>query len=85
VTIFSNFCFIAYAADLISMLRYLSRPSLFILVQCLCVSAEPKGSSVALLTTFVQLGFSSDGVRDDKKVQFSTDLLKQRHRFLYRK
>jgi len=36
-------------------------------------------------TNFVQLSFSSDRVMTDKIVQFDTDLLKQRHRYLYRK
>ncbi len=41
--------------------------------------------TISIKTAFVKLGFSSDGVTTDKKVQFNTYLLKQRHRYLYRK
>jgi hypothetical protein len=40
---------------------------------------------ISIKTTFVQLGFSSDEITADKKVHFNTDLLKQKHRYLYRK
>jgi len=36
------------------------------------------------LLPFVQLGFSSEGVTTDKKIQYNTDLLKRRHKYLYR-
>ncbi len=35
------------------------------------------------VTFFVQLGFSSDRVTTEK-VQYNTDLLERRHKFLYR-